>query len=75
MSLGCIIYELLTLNIYFMDKFRNEIKKIDSNIYNNKWQELINLLLQIDYNKRLDIDLVYTILCFLSIFMYKTEDN
>ena len=61
-SLGCIIYELLTLNIYSKDKFMNEIKQINSNIYNNKWKELINLLLQIDYNKRLDINQVYNIL-------------
>ena len=54
-SLGCIIYELLTLNIYFLDKFQNEIKRIDANIYNYKWQELIDSLLQTDYNKRADI--------------------
>ena len=54
-SLGCILYEIFTLNTYFIDNFKREIKKIDNNIYNNRWQELINLLLQIDYNKRLDI--------------------
>ena len=53
-SMGCILYEILTLNTYFIDKFKNQIKTIDST-YNNKWKELINLLLQIDYNKRLNI--------------------
>ena len=38
-SLGCIIYELFTLRIYFKDKFFEQIKSIDTNIYNDKWQE------------------------------------
>ena len=54
-SLGCIIYELFHLQIYYKDAIRREIKKIDSNIYNNKWQELIDLLLESDYKKRFDI--------------------
>ena len=33
-SLGCIIYELFTLNIYTKDKIMNEIKEISSDIYN-----------------------------------------
>ena len=61
-SIGCILYEILTLNIYFMDNLKRDIKKIDSDIYSNKWQELINLLLQIDYKKRLDIDQICFIL-------------
>ena len=60
-SLGCLIYELLTLNIYFLDKLKNETQKINSE-YNYKWQELINKLLQINSNKRLNIDQVYNIL-------------
>ena len=28
-SLGCIIYELFNLSIYYKDKFMNEIKKVD----------------------------------------------
>ena len=36
----------------------NEIKKINTDIYNNKWQELIDSLLQIDYKKRFDINQV-----------------
>ena len=57
-SLGCIIYELFNLNIYTKDKFMNEIKEINSDIYNNKWQKLIDSLLQIDYKKRFDINQV-----------------
>ena len=57
-SLGCIIYELLTLNTYYKDKFMDEIKQIDSNLYNNKWQELIDSLLELDYKKRFDINQV-----------------
>ena len=57
-SLGCIIYELFNLSVYFNDKFSDEIKIIDNNIYNNKWQVLIDLLLKPDYNKRLDINQV-----------------
>ena len=45
-SLGCIIYELFHLQIYYKDAIRREIKKIDSNIYNNKWQILIDSLLE-----------------------------
>ena len=35
-SLGCIIYELLTLNNYFEDKQMNTIQKINTKIYNYK---------------------------------------
>ena len=41
-SLGCIIYELFNLNIYIRDKLLDRIKKINPDIYNYKWQELIN---------------------------------
>ena len=61
-SLGCIIYELFHLCKYYDDKEYNEIKKIDSSIYNNKWQEIINSLLQINYNKRMNINKVYDII-------------
>ena len=54
-SLGCIIYELFTLNIYFKDLYSKKIRKINSDIYNNKWQILIDSLLQPDYTKRFDI--------------------
>ena len=57
-SLGCIIYELFNLNIYYKDLIWRKIKKIDSKFYNNKWQELIDLSLEPDYKKRLDINQV-----------------
>ena len=51
-SLGCIIYELFTLSLYFADKMSNKIKTIN----NDKYQKLINSSLEVDYNKRLDIE-------------------
>ena len=61
-SLGCIIYELFNLNIYFNDNIRHEVKKINLNLYNKKWQEIINSLLIIDFNKRMNINQVYDII-------------
>ena len=59
-TLGCIIYELLTLNKYYNDtKINNKDGKIDVNIYNQKWQNLLDLLLNNDINKRPNIDEVY----------------
>ena len=55
-SLGCIIYELFNLNIYYKDAIQRKIRKIDPDIYNNKWQNLIDSLLEPDCEKRLDID-------------------
>ena len=57
-SLGCIIYELFHLSIYNKDKTFNEIKQIDNKNYKNKWQILIDSLLEPDYKKRLDINQV-----------------
>ena len=57
-SLGCIIYELFTLSIYSEDKSFDEIKKINDDIYNSKWQEIIDSLLQGNYYKRFDINQV-----------------
>ena len=61
-SLGCILYELFHLRKYYKDKFMNDIQKINKDIYNYKYQELIDLLLQPNYNKRIDIYEVYNIL-------------
>ena len=56
-SLGCIIYELFTLNEYYIDtKIDDKDGKINTDIYNSKWQDLIDLLLKKDYNERPDID-------------------
>ena len=54
-ALGCILYELFTLNNYSDDKSFNEIKKVDSDIYEQKWQKLIDSMLAIDYHDRPDI--------------------
>ena len=70
-ALGCIIYELFTLNACFESKslfgFVNKILnekhgKIDLNKYNNKWQNLIDLLLKKKYKERPNIDEVYELL-------------
>ena len=56
-SLGCIIYELFTLNEYY--DVKNENATINKDIYNPKWQNLIDLTLQNDYNKRPNIEEIY----------------
>ena len=62
-SLGCIIYELFNVkHIYFNDKLMNDVKKIDSEVYNYKWQKLIDSLLQTDCDKRFDINQAYEFL-------------
>ena len=56
-SLGCVIYELFTLSEYYIDtKIEEKVGKINKEIYNPKWQELINLLLNDDYQKRPNIE-------------------
>ena len=57
-SLGCIIYELFNLDFYFLNNMMHEIKKFDENIYNSKWQKLIDSLLETKYNVRPDINKV-----------------
>ena len=54
-SLGCIIYELFTLNIYYKELIRKKgkIDEINSDYYNNKWQRLVDSLLEQDYKKGL----------------------
>ena len=56
-ALGCIIYELFTLNEYY--DVKNNDDNINTKIYNPKWQYLIDLTLQEDYNKRPNIDEIY----------------
>ena len=64
-SLGCILYELLTLNLCFgcnnilrliQDIMKNNHGTIDTNIYNKEWQNIIDLLLKKDYHERPEID-------------------
>ena len=55
-SLGCVIYELFTLEKYYTDKYFNDnVKKINEE-YDPKWQEIIDSLLQIDNSKRMNIN-------------------
>jgi serine/threonine protein kinase len=70
-ALGCIIYELLTLNICFeskglygiIDKIVNKPHgKIDTKKYSDKWQNIIDLLLKKDYKERPDINEVYNLI-------------
>ena len=59
-ALGCIIYELFTLDKYYIDKFIKEKNcKIDTSIYNIRWQKLIDSLLEKDFNKRPNIEEIY----------------
>ena len=60
-SFGCVIYELFNLSRYYDDKMCNDVKTIPD-IYDSKWQEIINSLLQIDYNKRMNINQVFDII-------------
>ena len=63
-ALGCIIYELITLQNYYKDKTYEKIKKVDLNCFNPKWQELIDLLVNIDYQKRPNIEEVLNYLIY-----------
>ena len=56
-SLGCIMHELFTLNEYYDSKNKDE--KIDTNIYNLKWQNLIDLTLRDNFNERPNIEEIY----------------
>ena len=64
-ALGCIIHELCTLNFCFFSDSFNELikkitssnhKKIDQNKYSKYLQNIIDLLLEIDYNKRPNVE-------------------
>ena len=59
-SLGCIMYELFTTNEYFLDKsIDGKDCKINIDIYNKKWQEIIDLVLKKDYHERPLIEALY----------------
>ena len=55
-SLGCIIYELFTINDYVKTIIFHKDFKINTDIYDPKWQELIDLLLKEDYSLRPNIE-------------------
>jgi serine/threonine protein kinase len=59
-SLGCIIYELFNKSKYLNDKAHTKEgpKKIDTDLYNEKWQNLIDILLEIESSKRPNIERV-----------------
>ena len=70
-ALGCIIYELCTLNFCFENTSIKKLiytinessyKKIDENIYGNEMQKLINLLLNKEYKKRPDAEQILIII-------------
>ena len=72
-ALGCIMYELFTLNVYYINKNRdNDVKKIDFDVYKKKWQYLTASLLDNDYNKRPDISKVVGQ---IDKYLYKTKEN
>ena len=83
-ALGCIIYELLTLNPCFESKslygiidkiIKKPHGKIDENIYNHKWQNIIDLLLKKDYKKRPDINKAYNLIIDLGKEISKNKQN
>ena len=68
-ALGCIIHELCTLNFCFSGSSLNETinnvinikhEKIDVNFYGSFLQDLIDSCLNLDYDKRPDIDYILT---------------
>jgi NIMA (never in mitosis gene a)-related kinase len=72
-ALGCIMYELFTLNVYYINKnIDNYVKKIDFDVYKKKWQYLTASLLDNDYNKRPDISKVVGQ---IDKYLYKTKEN
>ena len=66
-AFGCIIYELFTLNLCFegpLATLNNKIievihGRINTHIYNSKWQDLIDSLLKRNYLERPSIDAIY----------------
>ena len=54
-SLGCILYELFFLRKYKYDKLYGDVRKIDIDLYNKNWQNLIDLLLKTESSERPDI--------------------
>ena len=72
-ALGCIMYELFTLNVYYINKnIDKDVKKIDFDVYKKKWQYLTASLLDNDYNKRPDISKVVGQ---IDKYLYKTKEN
>ena len=68
-SLGCIIYELCTTNFYYENKTEG---KINSSIYGEELQNLIDKLLNKDYNQRPNIEQIYT---FVEEYINKIDES
>jgi len=60
-SLGCIIYELFTKRKYHDDKMWGNAK-IDTDLYNREWQNLIEDLLKKESSERPDIEKVIKVI-------------
>ena len=70
-SLGCILYELLTLEYCFDEPsigglinliISGNHGKIDTKKYNSKWQNIIDIMLKLDYHDRPEIDEVFQLI-------------
>ena len=73
-SFGCIIYELFTLNEYHLDNtIDNKKGKIDLAKYNSKWQKLIDLILNNNYDKIPTAEEIYNYI--ENIVLYKEYDK
>ena len=55
-ALGCVLYELFTLRNYYLDDRQKKVEKINLDIYDEKWQKLIDSMLAIEYHNRPSID-------------------
>ena len=55
-ALGCVLYELFTLRNYYVDDRQKKVEKINLDIYDEKWQKLIDSMLAIEYHNRPSID-------------------
>ena len=81
-SFGCIIYELFFCNEYYLDKLEGKDFKINTDIYNQKWQDLLfELLRKQDYHERPGIEEVYKLVKYIidsngnNLDDYLIEDN
>ena len=75
-SFGCIIYELFTLNEYYIDiVIDHHDGKINTDIYNPKWQTIIDLLLKNDYHERPTVEEIYNYIEDNNYELYKEYDR
>jgi len=55
-ALGCVVYELIFFSNYFDDKQDFEIRRVNLQFYDEKWQKLIDSMLGKNYHERPSID-------------------